>query len=216
LQQADGVYPGLVYLYEYEVYIYSYGTFAKYKGQILSGTSNNCSSFRFLAANDHTAYAYLLAAFRPEDDRRLQNAGALSRARRFIWLADDPNMPLPEDYSPVAIEPNQRKLMSWTPAVDLGVVRDELRTAVFWMISYAMGFSEQRPIDKELCQQKAVGFLEFGIRAGLIPPEEWNDWLDAVWDRASLSDVAQKYMEDMDDKAPDITTMKLQREGGTP
>lgn len=75
------------------------------------------------------------------------------------------------------------------PTID--AVRKELRTAIFFSALKlgALGDPEQ----EKIMQQGACAFIEFGVRSKLLPVPEGNEWLDAVWGRKTLADVAQKY-----------------------
>lgn len=78
--------------------------------------------------------------------------------------------------------------------VTVDSVRRELRDAIFWTLFHGVAADiELRKNDKELCRQKAIGFIEFGVNSKLITPDEGNDWLDAVWTRKSCGDVLRKY-----------------------
>ena len=76
-------------------------------------------------------------------------------------------------------------------------IRTELRHAIFNCIFIGTGYKiEGQDVPHEQCQQKACAFAQFGVRTKLITPEEGNDWLDAVWERKVLADVAEKWEGD--------------------
>lgn len=86
----------------------------------------------------------------------------------------------------------------WKPAESIDDVRKELRNAIFWtnfQVSAAEVNNNESRI--ELCRQGASSFAEFGVRAGLIPIDEGNDWLDAIWGRKTPAEVALKYLKDV-------------------
>lgn len=85
-------------------------------------------------------------------------------------------------------------MANWKAAENVDAVRGELRNAIFWMKFMANGTkAEGRGAETDDLKQRACAFVEFGVRAGLIPPAEGNEWLDAVWDRTPLADVMEKY-----------------------
>ncbi len=73
-------------------------------------------------------------------------------------------------------------------------IRDELRDAIFFTLFHtcAAGIEGMKSLI-EVGRQKAIGFIEFGVNARLITPEEGNEWLDAVWDRTPSGVVWEKY-----------------------
>jgi len=76
------------------------------------------------------------------------------------------------------------------------VIREEVRNAVFFTLFHATAEQiEGRNQGKAELQRRACFFLEFACKIKLITPQEGNDWLDAVWERAVLGDIAQKYMK---------------------
>ncbi len=79
-----------------------------------------------------------------------------------------------------------------SPTIDS--IRLAARLAVYWTVFHglAMGI-ENRPKDKEELQNRACFMLEFAVKAGLLPPDEGNEWLDAVWGKTPLAAPFMKY-----------------------
>lgn len=92
----------------------------------------------------------------------------------------------------------------WQPATSIDAVRSESRRAIFFSMFGAEFDPEER---KEQRRQMACSFTEFGVSAGLISPDEGNEWLGAIWakaDAAPIGKVWQKWEHDpanVDDRA---------------
>lgn len=82
----------------------------------------------------------------------------------------------------------------WAPAVDLDSVREQLRKAIYY-VSYQKWGAEPERI--QTLNQGACSFAEFGVRSGLIDPTEGNEWLDAIWERKTYQNIAEKYLKDI-------------------
>lgn len=86
--------------------------------------------------------------------------------------------------------------MSDEAAPTLDSVRKEARAAIFFACFQLKfpGISQGR---KEMIEQWACSFAEFGVRSKLLKPDEGNEWLDAVWGRKTLASVATKYSPEL-------------------
>ncbi|RDJ35145.1 MAG: hypothetical protein DWQ19_09935 [Crenarchaeota archaeon] len=86
----------------------------------------------------------------------------------------------------------------WMPAESLDQVKKELRSAVYHIAYHMIGVDKQSNRYENLFQGGA-SFLQFGVRSGLINPDESNDWLDVLRANKSLKEVASKYSLEVPD-----------------
>lgn len=83
-----------------------------------------------------------------------------------------------------------------TQIVTVDSVRTELRRAIFWVSFMSTGMEiEQRTEEQKNACVTAQNLATFGVNAGLFTPEEGNEWLDAIYGRKLLAEVATKYLE---------------------
>lgn len=75
-------------------------------------------------------------------------------------------------------------------------IRRELRSAMFDCCFWGKGLAEVLA-DKEAGKTARDGLfllLQFGVRAGLLCPNEGNDWMAVMNGKMLLPDVAEKWM----------------------
>jgi hypothetical protein len=89
----------------------------------------------------------------------------------------------------------------WKPAESIDAIRDELRRAI-WGTAFGgtMHKINQDAAMHDLCQQRSCAFAHFGVEAGLIAPDEANEWMDGIWGKTAMGLIVLKYCGDEDDK----------------
>jgi hypothetical protein len=80
----------------------------------------------------------------------------------------------------------------WEPAKTIEAVRKELRNAICFS---QFGKEFQSPKQCEIQTQGGCAFVEFGVRSGLIEPNEANRWLNSIWDKKGCTPLGLLLIE---------------------